>query len=211
MNGKDKRIYGGREARLWKEDRRNRLIRAGFESFGTEGYVKTTIKTICSLSGLTERYFYESFESKEELLIAVYRQLTDEMVRDSVTILENGSLSALESSGQSLTAFYRYFREDPRRAQIRFFEILGVSRAVDEEYHAATGLLVEILKRYLIMAFPGLTRERLDRSKAPIGLAGAMVMICAEWVLDGYKTPIEDIVRESMDFFLVLGRHLQAD
>jgi AcrR family transcriptional regulator len=185
------------------------MIEAGLESFGTEGYARTTIKGICILSGLTERYFYESFQSKEELLIAVYRQITEEMHRDSLTIMENRSLSPLDASEMALNAFYRYFREDPRKAQVHFFEILGVSREVDREYREATGLLVEMLKRFLIMAFQGLTPERLDRSKAPVGLAGSMIMICAEWVLDGYKTPLETIVSESMDFFRVLGRHLE--
>jgi len=204
------RMYGGVDASLRKEDRRKRLIEAGLEAFGTEGYVKTTIKTICGLAGLTERYFYESFKSKEELLIAAYRKITDEMWHDSVAILENSSLSPLEASKQALRKFYLYFQQDPRKAQIHFFEILGVSRTVDIEYREATGLLGEMLKLFLIRVYPNLTRERLDKSKVSTGLAGAMVMICAEWVLDGFQTPVEDIIENSMDFFLALGGHMNA-
>lgn len=63
------RIYGGVEANLREEDRRKKLIEAGLEAFGTKGYAKTNIKTICKLAGLTERYFYESFRHKEDCCV----------------------------------------------------------------------------------------------------------------------------------------------
>jgi AcrR family transcriptional regulator len=213
MTGKktNSRIYGGIDAQLRVIDRKNRLIEAGIEAFGTEGYAKTAIKTICGLAGLTERYFYESFKSKEELLIAVYRQITDEMTHDSMSVLMDSSISPTEAARQACREFYRYFREDPRKAQIHFFEILGVSRAVDKEYQDATKLLVQMLKHYLSRVFPGLTKERLDQSKVATGLAGSMVMICAEWILEDFKTPLDNIVKETMDFFLAMGRHLEAE
>lgn len=203
-------MYGGVDASIRKEDRRKRLIEAGLEAFGSQGYVRTNIKTICGLAGLTERYFYESFKSKEELLIAVYREITDEMWQDSVAILENRSLSPLEAAQQALRDFYHYFRRDPRKAQIHFFEILGVSRTVDVEYRAGTKLLAEMVKLFLARVFPALTKEVLDKSTVPTGLAGAMVMICGEWILDGFTTPDENIVKESLDFFLAQGNHLEA-
>jgi len=201
-------MYGGVDAISRKEDRRKRLIEAGLEAFGTEGYARTTIKAICGLAGLTERYFYESFKSKEELLIAVYREISNEMWQDSVAILENRSLSPLETSRQALREFYGYFQRDPRKAQIHFFEILGVSRAVDIEFQEGNKLLAEMLKLFVIRMFPNLTKERLDKSKVPTGLTGSMVMICAEWVLDGFHPPLEDIIKDTMDFFLAMGRHL---
>ena len=201
-------MYGGVDASSRKEDRRKRLIEAGLEAFGTEGYVRTTIKTLCGLAGLTERYFYESFKSKEELLIAVYREITNEMWQEGVAILENGSLSPLEASKHALREFYQYFKRDPRKAQIHFFEILGVSRTVDIEYREAMRFLVEMLKYFLIRAYPNLTLERLNKSNVPTGLAGAMVMICCQWILNSFKPPLEDIIDDSMDFFVALGRHL---
>ena len=61
-----------------------------------------------------------------------------------------------------------------------------------------------------MMVFPNLTKESLDKSKVPSGLAGSMVMICAEWVLDGFQAPLEDIIEDSMDLLLAVGRHLDA-
>ena len=94
------RIYGGVEANLREEDRRKKLIEAGLEAFGTKGYAKTNIKTICKLAGLTERYFYESFRHKEELLRAVYRELIDEAQRDSLAALEDSNGFPLETASR---------------------------------------------------------------------------------------------------------------
>jgi AcrR family transcriptional regulator len=204
------RVYGGVDASLREEDRRKRLIEAGLEAFGTRGYARANIKTICGLAGLTERYFYESFKSKEELLLAVYREIIGETWHDSVVILEDRSLSPLQASERALGMFYGRFPQDPRKAQVQFFEVLGVSPEIDNEYRAAMRLLAEMLKLFLLRVFPDLKKENLDRSIIPTGLAGAMIMICHEWYLGGFQTRLEDIIDESMDFLMALGRHLEA-
>ncbi|MRR39117.1 TetR/AcrR family transcriptional regulator [bacterium] len=204
------RMYGGVDASLREEDRRKRLIEAGLEAFGTKGYAKTNIKTLCGLAGLTERYFYESFRSKEELLLAVYREIVGETWHDAVVILEDRSLSPLEASEKALRIFYQRFLHDPRKAQAQFFEVLGVSPVVDTEYREAMRLLAEMLKLFLMRVFPDLKKEKLNRSIIPTGLAGAMIMISHEWYLGGFQTPLDDIIEESMDFLMAFGRHLEA-
>lgn len=47
--------------------RREKLIEAGIESYGTHGFFSVTVKDICSEAKLTERYFYESFKKSEDL------------------------------------------------------------------------------------------------------------------------------------------------
>jgi len=48
---------------------------------------------ICGVAGLTERYFYESFRHKEDLLCAVYRELINEGQRDSMAALKDSNVS----------------------------------------------------------------------------------------------------------------------
>ena len=85
-----------------------------------------------------------------------------------------------------------------------------MSPAVDTEYREAMRLLAGMLKLFLIKVFPGLKQETLDKSIVPTGLAGSMIMIAHEWYLGGFQTPLEDIIEESMDFLMALGRHLEA-
>ncbi|MGH9792076.1 MAG: TetR/AcrR family transcriptional regulator, partial [Candidatus Acidiferrales bacterium] len=53
-------------------ERRARLIQAGVQVFGTKGFHSATVKQICAEAGLTERYFYESFENLNALFLATY-------------------------------------------------------------------------------------------------------------------------------------------
>lgn len=207
---KQSRVYGGIEANLREEDRRKKLIEAGLEAFGTRGYAKTNIKTICKLAGLTERYFYESFRHKEDLLCAVYRELIDEAQRYSLEALEDSEGFPLETASRALRTFYQRFQQDHRRAQIQLFEILGVSKNIDREYQNAMRLLADMVRLFLCKVFPHIQEEILNRSMIPTGLAGSIIMIAHEWVLGGFITSMDDIISQCMDLFVAVGKHIES-
>jgi len=204
------RVYGGIEANLREEDRRKKLIEAGLEAFGTKGYSKTNIKTICQLAGLTERYFYESFRHKEDLLCVVYRELIEEGQRDSMAALDDKKGIPLETASQALRTFYQRFQQDPRRAQIQLFEILGVSKNIDREYQNAMRFLADMVRLFLCKVFPNIRTEILNRSMIPTGLAGSIIMIAHEWVLGGFIAPLDDIISQCMDLFIAVGKHVES-
>lgn len=66
------RPYGGRTQADRMSERRRRFIDAGIQVFGQHGYRAATVRGLCAQAGLTDRYFYESFESVQALLEAVY-------------------------------------------------------------------------------------------------------------------------------------------
>src|ERR1700750_1425158 len=70
------RPYGGLAMAERVAARRARFIEAGTELFGTQGFRGATVRGICAAAGLTDRYFYESFETLEALLSEVSRTLT---------------------------------------------------------------------------------------------------------------------------------------
>ena len=73
------RPYGGVSANERIATRRTRLLEAGLELFGTDGYLASGVKDVCREAGLTDRYFYESFRDTRELFIAVFDRVTDEL------------------------------------------------------------------------------------------------------------------------------------
>jgi AcrR family transcriptional regulator len=70
------RPYGGVPADERVAVRRQKLLDAGLELFGTRGIAATTIGDVCESAGLTKRYFYESFQTIDELAVAVFDQVT---------------------------------------------------------------------------------------------------------------------------------------
>jgi AcrR family transcriptional regulator len=204
------RVYGGVEADLRETERRKKLIAAGLEAFGTRGYARTNIKTICGVAGLTERYFYESFASKEELLAAVYHDLLEGQLAEAVRVLDEEGRAPLDAAMGALGTYFESFRLDHRKAQVQLFEVLGVSPEIDRQYRDGIRLLADMVKLCLDRVFPGITAESWKGSIVPTALAGSIILIAHEWVLDGYVTPPDNILRQCTDLFAVLGRHLET-
>lgn len=207
---KPSRQYGGIDADQRMNERREKFITAGLEAFGVHGYGQATIKGICRLAGLTERYFYESFKNKEELLCAVFGRLINELETGARNIIETPGIRPEEAVCQITKRFYLLFLQDPRRARVQLFEVLGVSPRVDEEYRQSIKTLAGWIKITFCSLFPSLDPEWLETTIIPTSIAGAMIANAHRWVLDGFQTPIDDIVTQSMEMFMAIGNHYQS-
>ena len=53
-------------------ERREALIRAATRVFGTVGFRKATVRSICQEAKLNDRYFYAAFDSTDDLLRCTY-------------------------------------------------------------------------------------------------------------------------------------------
>jgi AcrR family transcriptional regulator len=193
--------YGGLYAGQRVDIRRKKLIQAGLESFGTLGYTKTTIKAICKISGLTERYFYESFNNKEELLGCVYQTIVDEITENAMNYLIKPSLKPKEIIEGAFGEYLGALWKDQRRARVLYFEVLGVSPEIDKKYRSAQDRMVDLVSFLISKIRPEIKRESLNATIIPTGLAGAIIFMAERWVLDNYKTPLDDIVRQAVIIF----------
>src|SRR3984957_8735819 len=74
------RPYRGVSATDRRHQRRQRLIDAGLQLFGTRGIAAVGIVDVCAEAGLTKRYFYENFASIDALAEAVFEHVTGNLV-----------------------------------------------------------------------------------------------------------------------------------
>lgn len=204
------RQYGGVDAEVRRKDRREKFIAAGLEEFGTKGYVKSTIKGICQLAGLTERYFYESFQNKEDLLVVVYRRLIDETVKEAWKVSNRPGISHIDAAKETLKIFFESFQKDPRRARIQLFELLGMDSRMDQEYHVAMQNMISTIGHFAGTMFD-IDRDWLKSSILPTSAAGAIMNVAREWAIEGFKTPVYDIVAQILDGARIFGNHYQSD
>jgi AcrR family transcriptional regulator len=84
------RPYGGVSGGERLAVRRQKLLDAGLELFGTRGIAATSIGDVCELAGLTKRYFYESFATIDELAVAVFDQVTGRLAEQIVPAIIAG-------------------------------------------------------------------------------------------------------------------------
>ncbi len=205
------RSYGGIDAAERRMTRRATFVEAGLESFGTIGYARSTIKGICGIAGLTQRYFYESFNDKEDLLVAVYRKLISDIETEAKGIMEMPGPTPEDMALQGLTMFFRRFKDDPRRARVQLFEVLGVSPRVDKEYRSAMITLSDWIRLFMIMVYPALGDTWQKTEIIHTGAAGAVIQIASQWVLDGLETPIGGMAEELIGALRILGRYYSGE
>lgn len=202
------RRYRGVSEEVRRAERRQRFIEAGLEVFGVRGYHSSTVRSICASAGLTERYFYESFENSEDLLCAVYAfciQRVRERVLASL-VEQQGDIEGMAK--QALKAFFECLRDDPRIARLLFIEVLGVSGRVDMMYRLTVedfaNLLIRLSQSLLMEDLP----QPLEAELLANALIGSIIATASRWVLLGFNTPIDAMVINVHAVFVGAVRHL---
>ncbi len=127
MTMRSERPYGGVTADDRRRRRRTALLAAGLECLGGED-AEISVRRVCATSGLTQRYFYESFASLDELQTAVFTQIADEVAASTAAALsEHRPASLDEACRTSFAAAFAVFREDPRKARAAVAAAVGAA------------------------------------------------------------------------------------
>ncbi|WP_185732323.1 TetR/AcrR family transcriptional regulator [Burkholderia sp. Bp8963] len=187
------RSYGGVAPEVRAAERRDALIRAATRVFGTVGFRKATVRSICQEAKLNDRYFYAAFDSTDDLLRCTYLHHAEQL-RDAVAhavAARGGDLDARVDAG--LAAFFGFLR-DPCAARVLLLEVMGVSAETDATYQR---MLVEFGKLIMAIGAPGDTvtaAERAGQRLIGIALVGAMTNVGAAWLLTGYRDPEAHVI-----------------
>jgi len=140
--------YGGVSAQERVASRRERLLAAGLELFGTRGFLRTTIDQVCAEAGLTKRYFYESFRSCEDLLGALMRSLWVEAAQRGMAAVEAAQGGPESRIRQGIGAVVGYYTGDVRRGRVAFLEAVGISDRIDAQRREYVGVFTTLLQSY---------------------------------------------------------------
>jgi AcrR family transcriptional regulator len=140
--------YGGVSARARVASRRDRLLAAGLELFGTQGYLRTTIDQVSAEAGLTKRYFYESFRSCEQLLGALLRSLWVEAAQRGMAAVEAAQGGPESRIRQGIGAVVDYYTGDIRRGRVAFLEAVGISDRIEVQRREYVGVFTTLLQGY---------------------------------------------------------------
>jgi AcrR family transcriptional regulator len=178
------------------------LLDAGLELFGTVGFTTVTIETICAAARLNPRYFYEQFESREQLLGAVYDRHVQSVLETVVETLRHAPSDARARLERGLQAFVEATLADERAARINYFEIVGVSRELEARRR-------EILRAYAEMiaaeaaelGAPGRLGAG-ERRLAAVALVGATDGLIIHLLSGGSDREKEAIVETLLEIFL---------
>lgn len=196
-----RRTYAGQSAEARAQARRERLIEAAVRVYGAQGYRNATVKAVCEAAGLTERYFYESFDNSEALLIAAFDHVAHVVLRGLDAIRAGHDGAPAEAARAVLRAYYRILKDDPDGARLFVVEIARVGPAVDAVLATWMEEFGELLARTLAPRRSSTSRrDALLRA----GAAGAVVQIARAWIRGGYSQGVFAVAEDALALCAVL-------
>ena len=184
------RLYGGLSAPERRAERRERLLDAGLELFGTVGFLKTTIPMLCSASGVTARHFYEEFDSREALLRTLYDRIAETVLERTVEALRASERSMPDRIHDSTEAYFRFLTSDPRLAQIYTIEAVGMHAELETHRRAKR----EDFVKKLTKAAARVETSSVDSRLLSAAIAGAAHDLLLEWVLAPRRPSVDKLI-----------------
>lgn len=172
--------WAGTTPQQRRAERRRRLLEAGRDAFGSQGYAGSAISRICKAARVTERDLYREFGGKEGLLIGVYDALIGEAASAVTDALRHPSDDPEQRLRAAVTAFTHATTVDAATRRIHFVEVVGASPRIEAH------------RREVLRTFAGLLEEQwrdlharggLPRGPVP-GLAMAAIGATQELLLD---------------------------
>ena len=195
------RPYRGVSAQQRRAERRARLVAAGLDLLGTVGWEQTTMTAVCAHAKLTERYFYEHFTSRDELLRAVVDQIADEARTTIATALADAPPDPAATAAAMIAAFVIFVTDDPRKGRAALVE----SAAADPLRRRRHELLREfahllVVKTHDLFGEHAWTPPR-DEINAML-FTGGLAEVLTGWLNHEITASRTDIIAAATDQFL---------
>jgi AcrR family transcriptional regulator len=187
------RRYGGLTAEERRAQRREQLVDAGLDLFGTVGFAGTSIRAVLRQSGLAERYFYESFDSLESLLVAVHEQLHGVLV-EAVRAATDAAGDDVEARTRAgLRAFIDTLTTDERYVRLKLQELSGSAGEEIRQFRTrAFGTYTELL-----LAFGPLEAARakgLNAQALAIAVLAAIEALLDAWAAGELPLTVDELI-----------------
>lgn len=198
-SARPRRDYRGQAAEARDADRRRRLIEAGLQSFGTVGYFGTSIEGLCTAAHVSNRSFYEHFESKEQLLLEIYDELLEDLQRRVVEALSTRQADFAGFARAGLETFVSVVREDSRRAQIVIVGLVGVSERCERRRRTALRTFAQIISS-AIRSFDTEIERRRDLRVLSMALVGATIESLIDW-MSAPAASVDEVIDELVHLY----------
>jgi len=198
------RRYRGLTASQRRAQRREQLLDAGLELFGTQGYANTTIRAVSAAASMNSRHFYESFASREDLLYHVYERIVHEIVLSAAE--ETAKVDTLEGKARAgLRAGWTIVTDDRRKARVVALEVVGVSDRLDRLRRQIRHSLADLTANNARSIAGRELEYRLDPVLTARTLIGGVVEVLIDWINGDVDASVDEIVEHFTRLFTAVA------
>jgi AcrR family transcriptional regulator len=158
--------------------RRQQLLAVGLDLLGTHGSGAVTVRSVCRAAGLTDRYFYENFAGREELLLAVYDSVAAEAQHAIMAAVAASSTEQSALARAAVEGFLSVLADDPRKGRVLLLEPL--SDATLREHAQGTVPMFEALVRAQLAAESHARPIAVELTAT--AMVGALTLMFIRWL-----------------------------
>ena len=179
--------------------RREQLIEAGLDLIGNGGTTSVTVRAACRKAGLTQRYFYESFADRDDLVTSVFETVAEEASLAIIAATTNCSPDPVSVARAAVEAVMIMLDDDPRKGRVLF-----VAPMTDEALYAKRSELAPVVT--------ALVRDQLDsratdeeRDLVAVSLVGATSYMFFEYLTGRLKVSRDALAEHCVRLLLSGG------
>ena len=202
-----RRIHGRTLAER-QERRREAMLAAGLDMFGTQGYAGTTVDAVCRQAAVSTRNFYEEFDNRLDLLVAVGERIAAQAFTAWTTgpPAPPGPRRPVAGVRARVAALVHALVDDPRVARVAFVESLAIDAEGGDRRRELLRIFPDWIASYLAAHFDSLGITARRRRVLAAAAFGAGVELVSLWVLDGEpggadggRGTVDDLVDDVVD------------
>lgn len=203
------RTYGGVSAEQRRAERRAALLAAALDIVGTDGAGRLTVAALCARAGLNERYYYESFSSTDEVVLAVFDEVIAGVAAAIVAAVAAAPGEPRAKARAAIAAAVELLTDDPRRARIVFVEPLSAPvlnrRRADVERSFVALIVGQAGEFY---GPDALSRAGAQVDFSAAYLLGGLAEVLAAWLRGDLEMTRDELIDRATEVFVLVAEHV---
>ncbi len=190
------RSWGGTKLADRRAARRQTLLDVAERLAGEEGCAAVTVRSVCREARLTDRYFYESFTGRDDLLLAAFERVADEARIALEGAVATGGPQREVRARAAVSAFVALVLDAPHKGRLLLLEPFA-----DPVLGARSHLLMPVFTGLVGGQLAG-TGDDIDRRLAAHALVGGLANLFAGWLHGTLDVPRERLEAHCVELVL---------
>ncbi|MBN9634189.1 MAG: TetR/AcrR family transcriptional regulator, partial [Actinobacteria bacterium] len=169
----------------------------------------STVDAVCGEAGLSKKYFYEDFHTRDELFAALAEQLIDKIITGVIGSVGGPDVDLLQRLRDAFGCVVALLVDDPRNARL-FTEVVGSDLLVDTLGSAErklAGLLVDTILAHI----GGTLHERKRLHVVALVIIVGTAQAVTDWLDGAIELSRADLVDELATMSTAAARTIRPD
>lgn len=191
-------LWQGKTAEERQQLRRGQLLEAALDLVETGGMGALGVRAICRQARLTERYFYESYDSLNDLIGDIYDSVQTEgyqAMQEAMMEVDAG----MPAAEAAISSFVEFLTDDPRRAKVFLMEV-NMAGAIGPQLQRR----LERNKSLFVTLLQGVSRQDVDPVDLELSataLMGSQTRILLAWTSGSINVSKERVIQHLIEIF----------